>query len=100
MIISGGENVYPQTVEGHLQACPLIAEVTVIGTAHERLIGQVTAIVVPVSAEVTVEHIAEFCQSRPDLRGLQRPRRIEIVNEIPRTATNKIDRPALRKLFG
>jgi long-chain acyl-CoA synthetase len=99
MIISGGENVYPQMVEGHLQACPLIAEVTVIGTAHERLIEQVTAIVVPVSAEVTVSDIAEFCQSRPDLRGLQRPRRIEIVEEIPRTATNKIDRPALRKLF-
>jgi long-chain acyl-CoA synthetase len=100
MIISGGENVYPQMVEGHLQACPLISEVTVIGTAHERLIEQVTAIVVPVSAEVTVEDIAEFCQSRPDLRGLQRPRRIELVEEIPRTATNKIDRPALRKLFG
>jgi len=99
MIISGGENVYPQMVEGHLQACPLIAEVTVIGTAHERLIEQVTAVVVPVSADVTVEDIAEFCQSRPDLRGLQRPRRIELVEEIPRTATNKIDRPALRKLF-
>jgi long-chain acyl-CoA synthetase len=99
MIISGGENVYPQMVEGHLQACPLIAEVTVIGTAHERLIEQVTAVVVPVSADVTVEDIAAFCQSRPDLRGLQRPRRIEIVEEIPRTATNKIDRPTLRKRF-
>lgn len=99
MIISGGENVYPQTVEGHLQECPLIAEVTVIGTAHERLIEQVTAIVVPVSPEVTPADIAEFCQSRPDLRGLLRPRRIEIVEEIPRTATNKIDRPLLRRRF-
>ncbi len=99
MIISGGENVYPQMVEGHLQECPLIAEVTVIGTAHERLIEQVTAIVVPVSPEVTAEDIAAFCQSRPDLRGLLRPRRIEIVDEIPRTATNKIDRPLLRRRF-
>jgi long-chain acyl-CoA synthetase len=100
MIISGGENVYPQMVEGHLLECPLIAEVTVIGTAHERLIEQVTAIVVPVSPDVTAEDVAAFCQSRPDLRGLQRPRRIEIVEEIPRTATNKIDRPALRQRFG
>jgi long-chain acyl-CoA synthetase len=100
MIISGGENVYPQMVEGHLLECPLIAEVTVIGTAHERLIEQVTAIVVPVHAGVTAEDIAQFCQSRPDLRGLQRPRRIEIVEEIPRTATNKIDRPTLRARFG
>ncbi|HEX4247442.1 MAG TPA: class I adenylate-forming enzyme family protein [Pseudonocardia sp.] len=99
MIISGGENVYPQTVEGHLQECPLIAEVTVIGTAHERLVEQVTAIVVPSAPDVTAEHIAAFCQSRPDLRGLQRPRRIELVDEIPRTATNKVDRPALRRRF-
>ncbi len=100
MIISGGENVYPQTVEGHLTACSLIAEVTVIGTAHERLVEQVTAIVVSAEPGVTAADIAAFCQSCPDLHGLQRPRRIEIVDEIPRTATNKIDRPALRSRFG
>jgi long-chain acyl-CoA synthetase len=87
-------------VEGLLQECQLIAEVTVIGTAHERLVEQVTAIVVPAAPGVTVEQIAAFCQARPDLRGLQRPRRIELVDEIPRTATNKVDRPALRTRFG
>lgn len=91
--------LYPQMVEGHLRACPLIAEVTVIGTAYERLIEQVTAIVVPKDPTVTADDIAAFCQSRPDLRRLRRPCRIEIVEEIPRTATNKIDRPALRARF-
>jgi len=99
MIISGGENVYPQMVETHLAACPHIREVAVIGTPHERLGQQVTAIVVPRSPEVTAEDIAAFCESDPNLRGLQRPRRIEIVDSIPRTATNKIDRPALKKTY-
>jgi long-chain acyl-CoA synthetase len=99
MIISGGENVYPQSVEGHLQACPLVAEVAVIGTPHERYTEQVTAIVVPRGPEVTAEDIAAYCRDVPDLRGLNRPRRIEIVDAIPRTGTNKIDRPALRARF-
>ena len=99
MIISGGENVYPQMVEGHLAACPLVAEVAVIGTAHERLSQQVTAIVVPTKPGVTAEDIAAYCETDPNLRGLQRPRRIEIVDAIPRTATNKIDRPHLKQSF-
>ncbi|MFR9805106.1 class I adenylate-forming enzyme family protein [Pseudonocardia sp. RS010] len=99
MIISGGENIYPQMVEGHLLACPLIAEVSVIGTPHERFSEQVTAIVVPAQAGVTAEDIAAYCESRPDLRGLQRPRRIEIVDSIPRTGTNKVDKPALKARF-
>ncbi|MFR9804081.1 class I adenylate-forming enzyme family protein [Pseudonocardia sp. RS010] len=99
MIISGGENIYPQMVEGHLSACPLIAEVTVIGTPHERFSEQVTAIVVPARPDVTADDVAEYCATRPDLRGLMRPRRIEIVEALPRTATNKIDKPALRARF-
>lgn len=99
LIISGGENVFPQMVEGHLAACPLIAEVSVIGTHDERLSQQVTAIVVPSRPGVTAEDIAAYCEATPDLRGLQRPRRIEIVEAIPRTATNKIDRPQLKQIF-
>jgi long-chain acyl-CoA synthetase len=99
MIISGGENVFPQMVEGFLSASPLVAEVAVIGTPHERLSNQVTAIVVPTTPDVSAEDIAAYCQSDPNLRGLQRPRRIEIVDSIPRTATNKVDRPLLKKKF-
>jgi long-chain acyl-CoA synthetase len=99
MIISGAENIYPQAVEDLLGACPLIAEVAVIGTPHERYVQQVTAIVVPARPGVTADDIAGYCQSQPDLRGLQRPRRIEIVDQIPLTGTNKIDRPALRARY-
>lgn len=99
MIISGGENVFPQMVEGYLAACTLVAEVAVIGTSHERLSQQVTAIVVPSNPDVTAQDIAAYCREEPNLQGLQRPRRIEIVEAIPRTATNKIDRPLLKRTF-
>jgi long-chain acyl-CoA synthetase len=99
MIISGGENISPQTVEGHLLSCPLIAEVAVIGTPHERYVEQVTAIVVPAKAGVTTADIATFCADHPDLHGLLRPRRIELVEEIPRNGSNKVDRPALKARF-
>lgn len=99
MIISGGENIFPQMVEGYLAACPLVSEVAVIGTSHERLSQQVTAIVVPSKPGITADDIAAYCRQDPNLHGLQRPRRIEIVEAIPRTATNKVDRPLLKRTF-
>ncbi|MDV6247465.1 class I adenylate-forming enzyme family protein [Rhodococcus opacus] len=99
MIISGGENVYPQMIENCLASCPDVAEVAVIGTYHERWMQQVTAIVVPRSPDVSVADIAAYCAQHPDLQGLQRPRRIELVDALPRTGNNKVDRPQLKRTF-
>lgn len=99
MIISGGENVYPQMIENLLASSPDVAEVAVIGTHHERWIQQVTAIIVPRAETVTVEDITAFCAAHPDLQGLQRPRRIELVAALPRTGNNKIDRVQLKRDF-
>jgi long-chain acyl-CoA synthetase len=99
MIISGGENVYPRVVEAQLQACPLISEVAVIGTPHERWGQQITAIVCPSELNVSADDIAQWCQGQVGLRGLLRPRRIEIVDSMPRTGTNKVDVPALKRRF-
>lgn len=99
MIISGGENVYPQMVENYLASSPDVAEVAVIGTPHERWVEQVTAIVVASREDVTVADIASFCQQHPDLRGLSRPRRIEMVPALPRTGNNKINKPELKRMF-
>lgn len=99
MIISGGENIYPQLIENHLASDPDVAEVAVIGTYHERWMQQVTAIIVPKTDSVTTEDILNYCASHPDLQGLQKPRRIEFVDALPRTGNNKIDRPQLKRTF-
>jgi long-chain acyl-CoA synthetase len=99
MIVSGGENVFPQMVEEHLASHPDLAEVAVIGTAHERWVEQVTAVVVPNRPGVTVEALDEWCRVHPDLQGMHRPRRIEIVEALPRTGSGKLNRPELRRIF-
>jgi long-chain acyl-CoA synthetase len=99
MIVSGGENVFPQMVEEHLAGHPDLAEVAVIGTAHERWVEQVTAVVVPNRDGLTVEEIAAWCATNPNLRGMHRPRRIEIVEILPRTGSGKLNRPELRRMF-
>ena len=99
MIVSGGENVFPQMVEEHLAGHPDLAEVAVIGTAHERWVEQVTAVVVPNRPGVTVAGLDQWCAGHPDLRGMHRPRRIEIVEALPRTGSGKLNRPELRRLF-
>jgi long-chain acyl-CoA synthetase len=99
MIVSGGENVFPQMVEEHLAGHPDLAEVAVIGTAHERWVEQVTAVVVPRRPDLTVEEIAQWCATNPNLRGMHKPRRIEIVEALPRTGSGKLNRPELRRMF-
>jgi long-chain acyl-CoA synthetase len=97
MIVSGGENIFPQMVEEHLADCPGLAEVAVIGTPHERWIEQVTAVVVPSRPGVTVDDVLAWCASNPNLRGMHTPRRVEIVDALPRTGSGKLDRPTLRR---
>lgn len=99
MIISGGENVYPQMVEEHLANHPRLAEVAVIGTADDRWVQQVTAVVVPRDDELTAEDVAKWCAENPNLTGMHRPKRIEITAAIPRTGTGKINRPELKRMF-
>jgi fatty-acyl-CoA synthase len=95
MIISGGENVYPIEVEQVLYRHPDVADVAVIGAPDERWGEVVVAVVVPATGTTpdgdeliryTREHIAHF----------KCPRRVEFVEELPRTATGKVLKRELR----
>ncbi|MEN3300803.1 class I adenylate-forming enzyme family protein [Pseudonocardia sp.] len=99
MIVSGGENIFPQMVEEHLADHPDLAEVAVIGTPHDRWVEQVTAVVVPTREGLTPDEVAEWCATNPNLRGMHRPRRIEVVDALPRTGSGKLNRPELRRMF-
>lgn len=100
MIVSGGENVYPQEVESALAEHEGVAEVAVIGTPHERWVEQVTAIVVSQDGTVTAEGIAEFCAGHSALAGYRGPRRIEFVEELPKTGSGKINKAVLKEQYG
>lgn len=99
MVISGGENVYPAEVEAVLYDHPGIAEVTVIGTPHERWGEAVTAVVVVRSGqELTLEDLREFARVR--LAGFKLPIRLELVSQLPRTPSGKVLKYQLRNEFG
>ena len=98
MIISGGYNVYPAVVENALAEHRAVREVAVVGAPHPRW-GEAVAALVTVHAGATVEphELVEFGRAR--LAGWEYPKHVEIVDELPRGATGKMDRRSIRDRF-
>jgi fatty-acyl-CoA synthase len=99
MYISGGENVYPAEVERVLAHHPGVREVAVIGRPDERW-GEVGhAFVVPApGAAPTLESLRDFCESR--LAKYKCPAGLTLCERLPRTATGKVQKHALRGSLG
>lgn len=98
MIITGGENVYPSEVEDVLYGIPGVAEAAVIDTPDDRLGQAVTAVVVRSDPGLEDQDI-ERAFAGSDLAGFKHPRRIEFVEDLPKTSTRKINKVALRERF-
>jgi long-chain acyl-CoA synthetase len=93
MIIRGGENIYPREIEDVLLEHSGVKAAAVIGRPDEVRGEEVHAIVVLDDAlDVTV--IEEHCQKR--LAAYKVPSSWEVVAELPKTATGKIDKKELR----
>ena len=97
VIISGGENIYPVQIENFLAGHPKVKDVAVIGLPDKRL-GEITGAIIAIKdgMECTLEEIEEFCMKLPRYK---RPKQI-IFADVPRNATGKIEKPALRKKYG
>ena len=97
VIVSGGENIYPVQIENFLSAYDKIQDVAVIGLPNPRL-GEITGAIIQVKEGMTCteEEINEFCMGLPRYK---RPKQI-IFADVPRNATGKIEKPALRKKYG
>ncbi|MBJ7328440.1 MAG: AMP-binding protein [Solirubrobacteraceae bacterium] len=94
MILSGGENVYPQEIEDVLHEHEGIADVAVLGV-HDPEFGQrLAAYVVCEEGEfLGEEEIRSFVRER--LARYKVPRDVVFIDELPRTATGKVRRRAL-----
>jgi long-chain acyl-CoA synthetase len=98
MLISGGENVFPRVVEDVLLAHPAVAEAAVIGVPDERWGEAVKAVIaLRPGAACTEQQIIAFC--RPRLAGFERPQSVDFVDALPRTATGKVLKRALREPY-
>jgi fatty-acyl-CoA synthase len=98
MIISGGENIYPAEIEDALLQHPKIADVAVIGYAHEKWGEAVKAIVIVKPGESLIEQeLIDWCQGK--IGRFKIPKSVVITDTIPRTPTGKILKRVLREQF-
>jgi acyl-CoA synthetase (AMP-forming)/AMP-acid ligase II len=96
MVITGGENVFPAEVEAVLVQHPDVADAAVIGIPDERW-GETVHAVVVVSAEVDAAELIGWARER--LAGFKCPTGVSIVPALPRNASGKVLRAALREPF-
>jgi len=98
MVVSGGENIYPSEVERTLFEHEAVADAAVIGVPSERWGEELLAFLqLKPGAAVTTEEIVDFCRGR--LAGYKIPRRIEVIDEIPRNASGKVLKKDLREPY-
>ena len=103
LVITGGENVYPAEVEAVLARHPAVADVAVVGIPDERWGETVHAVVVPVPADNAAaagfDPAGLVAWARGQLAGFKCPTGVTVVSELPRNATGKVLRAALREPF-
>jgi long-chain acyl-CoA synthetase len=100
MIIAGGENIYPAEVENGLYEHPDVAEAAVVGAPHEIKGEAPVAFVVledgvDAGEDITEKEIREF--SLEHTAKYAHPRRVFFVDELPRSATQKVQRYKLEE---
>ncbi len=94
LIITGGFNVYPREVEMVLEDHPSVGEVAVAGVPSDAWGEEVTAYVVPAGpAPVDESEIIAFARER--LATYKCPRRVVVVEKLPRNAMGKVERAKL-----
>ncbi len=95
-IITGGENVFPAEVETAIQATGLVEDVVIMGLSDPDWGQVVTAIYVPNSPEVSVEHLKLAIGDR--LSRFKHPKRWIAVESLPRNSQGKLNHNQLQEI--
>jgi acyl-CoA synthetase (AMP-forming)/AMP-acid ligase II len=89
LINRGGEKISPREIDELLLQHPAVAEAVAFGQPHPVWGEEVAVAVVP-QGEVTAEEVQRYC--REHLAEFKVPKRVYIVDTIPRTPTGKVQR--------
>ncbi len=96
MIKTAGERVFPGEIEQVINAHPAVAECAVLGIPDTLLGEMIVACVVPTAgASVGADEIRRHCLG--SLPFVRVPKQTRIVSHLPKTASGKIDRVALKR---
>jgi len=99
VVITGGLNVYPREVELTIDELPGVGESAVIGVPHADLGECVVAVVVP-EAGADPDEGAIIAALKQELAAFKIPKRILIVDELPRNTMAKVQKNVLRETYG
>lgn len=98
VIISGGENISSPEIEDCLYQHPTVLECAVIGIPHEKWGETPVALVLLRDGDsVSEEDLIAFCREK--MAHFKCPSQIRFVDELPRTATGKLQKYKLRETF-
>ena len=97
MILTAGYNVYPAEIERVLAAHPAVA-LAAVGKLPDEIKGEIAKayIVLKTDATCTEDEIITFCHH--SLAAYKCPRKVQFVDDVPKTSTGKIMRRALHTL--
>ncbi len=98
LVISGGFNVYPKEVEAEIDAIEGVLESAVIGVSHPDFGEGVTAIVVP-RPGVALGETEILAALAGRLAKFKAPKRVFVVDSLPRNAMGKVQKAALREAY-
>ena len=99
LIISGGYNVYPKEIETVIDEMPGVLESAVIGVPHPDFGEAVTAVVVARDgAALSEAAIIESLKAK--IANFKVPKRVHVVDELPRNTMGKVQKNVLRERFG
>jgi long-chain acyl-CoA synthetase len=99
MVLIGGFNVYPNNIEKVLMEHEAVAEAAVAGIPHPEKEGQEALkawVVRTKGATASADDLVAYCKEK--LAPYEVPRRLEFVNELPKTSVGKILRRELVKM--
>ena len=98
LVISGGFNVYPKEIESEIDAMPGVIESAVIGVPHADFGEGVTAVLVcNKGADVTEAAVLQALDGR--LAKFKMPKRVFVVDELPRNTMGKVQKNILRDTY-
>lgn len=98
LVISGGFNVYPKEIESEIDAMPGVIESAVIGVPHADFGEGVTAVLVcNKDADITEGAVLKALDGR--LAKFKMPKRVFVVDELPRNTMGKVQKNVLRDTY-
>jgi malonyl-CoA/methylmalonyl-CoA synthetase len=99
LIIAGGLNIYPKEIEDAIDQIAGVVESAVIGVPHSDLGEAVVAVVVPTPG-AALNEAAILRALAGQLARFKQPRRVILVDALPRNAMGKVQKAGLRAEHG